>query len=112
MAKKNKDDAPNPNSVSNRDILQRMNFLYQASAYLKTVATQQEAYPETQKISGARTQTMEKVKEEGRSKKGKRQKEIRDVTDLSITYIRSMKAIGKRTTVRLYVSLTSWPVST
>ncbi|KAJ3539982.1 hypothetical protein NM688_g6291 [Phlebia brevispora] len=34
MAKKNKDEVPNPNSVANRDILQRMNFLYQASQLL------------------------------------------------------------------------------
>ena len=36
MAKKSKDEVPNPNSVSNRDILQRLNFLYQASVLLGT----------------------------------------------------------------------------
>ena len=34
MAKKPKDDVPNPNNVANREILQRMNFLYQASVLL------------------------------------------------------------------------------
>ncbi|KAI0256061.1 hypothetical protein BJV78DRAFT_1168913 [Lactifluus subvellereus] len=40
MGKKNKDEAPNPNNVVNRDILQRLNFLYQASAYLESVSRQ------------------------------------------------------------------------
>ncbi|KAH8979127.1 hypothetical protein EDB92DRAFT_1981313 [Lactarius akahatsu] len=38
MGKKNKDEAPNPNGVVNRDILQRLNFLYQASAYLESIS--------------------------------------------------------------------------
>ena len=30
MGKKLKNDVPNPSSVSNRDVIQRLNFLYQA----------------------------------------------------------------------------------
>ena len=38
MAKgKAKDDTPNPNTVPNKDIIQRMNFLYQAAAYMAEV---------------------------------------------------------------------------
>ncbi|KAJ8518606.1 hypothetical protein ONZ45_g4362 [Pleurotus djamor] len=37
MAKKSKDEAPNPQAVVNRDIIQRMNFLYQASGYLASI---------------------------------------------------------------------------
>ena len=40
MAKgKDKDDAPNPNNVPNRDIMQRMNFLYQAAIHLTEIAS-------------------------------------------------------------------------
>ncbi|KAF8527783.1 RNAse P Rpr2/Rpp21/SNM1 subunit domain-containing protein [Gautieria morchelliformis] len=35
--KQPKDEAPNPNSVVNREMFQRLNFLYQASAYLKGI---------------------------------------------------------------------------
>ncbi|VDC01319.1 unnamed protein product [Peniophora sp. CBMAI 1063] len=39
MAKKSRaDEPPNPSSVANRDMLQRMNFLYQASAFLQTAS--------------------------------------------------------------------------
>src|SRR6266581_3589612 len=40
MGKKNKSEVPNPNNVVNRDILQRLNFLYQASVYLESITRQ------------------------------------------------------------------------
>ncbi len=40
MAKKPKDETPNANSVPNKDIIQRLNFLYQAGVYLNGVTSQ------------------------------------------------------------------------
>ncbi|KAH9993979.1 hypothetical protein BJV77DRAFT_996287 [Russula vinacea] len=38
MGKKNKGALPNPSNIANRDILQRLNFLYQASVYLESIS--------------------------------------------------------------------------
>ena len=72
MAKKTNDDVPNPNSVVNRDIIQRLNFLYQASVYLSSCNP-----PKSPRLVSTR--------------------------DLAKDYISTMRAVGKRTTVRMYV---------
>jgi len=38
MVKKQKEETPNVNATANRDIVQRLNFLYQASSYLQSAA--------------------------------------------------------------------------
>lgn len=63
-------DVPN---VVNRDIIQRLNFLYQASVYLSSCNPLQKA----PKLVSTR--------------------------DLAKDYISTMKAVGQRTTVRMYV---------
>ena len=97
MAKKTKDDVPNPNSVSNRDILQRFNFLYQASALLGMLETPPKAME--QPIPATLT---------GKARREEKRRRNRDrhstaPIDLSRTYVRSMKAIGQKTNMRLYV---------
>jgi ribonuclease P protein subunit RPR2 len=97
MAKKTKDDVPNPNSVSNRDILQRLNFLYQASALLGTIDTppREMAAPVPASLKGKeRRQEM---------RKRNRERHSTAPADLSRTYVRSMKAIGQKTNMRLCV---------
>ena len=37
MGKKQKEETPNINATPNRDIIQRLNFLYQASVYLQSI---------------------------------------------------------------------------
>jgi len=101
MGKKNKDkdEAPNPNSVSNRDIIQRLNFLYQASVYLNSVGG-----------SGPSTVGEPHVASDVKEEKGKRKKSRRNIlstTDLSKSYINSMKIVGQKATVKMYVSCTS-----
>ena len=95
MAKKGKDDVPNPNSVANRDIIQRLNFLYQASELLGSMSTgaRQETQPEAGPVTS----------DTGSSQKRKicRRQHPKSLLDLSRTYVRSMKSIGTKTNVRM-----------
>ncbi len=78
MAKKPKDQVPNPNSVVNRDVIQRLNFMYQASVYLNTVAASvPTAVPQP-----------------------KRKKRI-TADHLSRNYVSAMKVVGQKTTVKM-----------
>ncbi|KAK0188263.1 Rpr2-domain-containing protein [Armillaria mellea] len=72
MAKKAKDEAPNANSVPNKDILQRLNFLYQASVYLNGVASP--SPPRRKRVTAG---------------------------DLSRSYVSSMKIVGQKTVVKM-----------
>ncbi|KAJ7282960.1 RNAse P Rpr2/Rpp21/SNM1 subunit domain-containing protein [Mycena rebaudengoi] len=83
MAKKNKDEAPNANSIVNRDIMQRLNFMYQASVYLSGVlpAPPADAAPVPQK----------------RKKKARRM----TIHDLSKSYVSSMKVVTNKTMVKM-----------
>ncbi|KAJ7902175.1 RNAse P Rpr2/Rpp21/SNM1 subunit domain-containing protein [Mycena olivaceomarginata] len=82
MAKKNKDETPNANSIVNRDIMQRLNFMYQASVYLSGVL------PVPQEIT---------VAPQKRTKKSRKM----NVHDLSKSYINSMKTVASKTMVKM-----------
>lgn len=82
MAKKSKDEAPNPHNVSNRDIIQRLNFLYQAGVYMNTIS------PPTSEHSIKQTKKRRTVKKA-------------TTRDLAKAYISCMKAVGQKTTVKL-----------
>lgn len=103
MAKKNKEQEPTAtlNGVTNRDILQRLNFLYQASAYLNTIA------PHAAMVgsdSGEVTRTgAERKAERSRSRRKKRHPAT--TSDLSRTYVATMKAISQKATVKMCVCL-------
>lgn len=99
MAKKGKDEAPNPNGVTNRDIIQRLNFLYQASVYLSAI-------PNPVQPVASTSSSDQRVKKTARTKAGRRKfKPVRKVTagDLAKTYISTMKAVGQKTTVKMFV---------
>ncbi|KAK0485338.1 Rpr2-domain-containing protein [Armillaria luteobubalina] len=72
MARKAKDGTPNANSVPNKDIIQRLNFLYQASVYLNGVTSQSP----------------------------RRRKRV-TTGDLSRSYVTSMKVVGRKTVVKM-----------
>ncbi|CCL98703.1 uncharacterized protein FIBRA_00707 [Fibroporia radiculosa] len=95
MAKKNKDQEPqaNLNSVTNRDILQRLNFLYQASAYLHTIAPSPSGKPSNDKV-------IELSKEQKRERRRKARHPAQ-TTELARAYVRSMKIISQKATVRM-----------
>ncbi|KAF8125018.1 RNAse P Rpr2/Rpp21/SNM1 subunit domain-containing protein [Mycena galopus ATCC 62051] len=85
MAKKNKDDAqaPNATNIVNRDIMQRLNFMYQASVYLSGVL------PVPPQKTPATPQK--------RTKKSRKM----NVHDLSKSYINSMKVVASKTMVTM-----------
>jgi ribonuclease P protein subunit RPR2 len=84
MGKKSKGDAvPSVSSVANRDMLQRLNFLYQASAYLTAVAGPSESSHSTDLPAR------------------KRRKQYATVHDLSRAYLEDAKLVAQKTTVRM-----------
>jgi ribonuclease P protein subunit RPR2 len=122
MAKKQHRTAPpNPHSIPNRDIMQRLNFLYQASTYLTSLsATKSSASSITE--PGPQPVTPSDPAEEGEQTDGGEQADEEEQTDeeeqadergqvdeghlatpayLSRAYVSSMKAIGQKTVVKL-----------
>lgn len=102
--KKGQDEAPNPSSVQNRDIMQRMNFLYQAGVLLGTSNPDVKAASPTEPKSAN-----SHLRSPGPSRRQKHKQEIlkerhpSTCAELSRNYVRSMKTIGQKTTVRMYV---------
>ncbi|KAI0305623.1 Rpr2-domain-containing protein [Multifurca ochricompacta] len=112
MGKKNKDEAPNPSSVLNRDILQRLNFLYQASVYLESISRQcddesiKPSGSSTMKKAGSPTQFSSALSTLGTPKTRKRHREqhrgrVVQAADIGHGYVRAMRLIGKKTTVKM-----------
>lgn len=99
MAKKPRDEVPNPNSVSNRDIIQRLNFLYQASVYLNS-------------IDGGKIKANDGDADAATARKNtNKRKRVVSTSDLSRSYIKSMKIVGQKTTVKMCVPSPSTPRS-
>lgn len=94
MGKKNKDQepAPNLNSVQNRDIIQRINFLYQASTYVSSIAPPPDGDAQPQRS--------------GKRKKNKI-RHPKDAAELSRCYVGAMRIVGQKTMVRMYESSSS-----
>jgi len=61
MGKKSKNDAPNPNRVANREVMQRLNYLYQASVYLNSISATGGQDDYLQKISGYYIRSMKQL---------------------------------------------------
>jgi len=98
MAKKQHSTAlPNPRNIPNRDIMQRLNFLYQASTYLSSLSVTKGGIAPT---TGPGAQTITSSDPKG---KEEQTEEVPLVTPayLSRAYISSMKAIGQKTVVKL-----------
>ena len=101
--KKTQDDVPNPNSIQNRDIMQRLNFLYQASVLLGTSTQpvpQHESTADSTKAQTKSRQTQLKSRQK-RKQEMLEQRNPSTAIDLSRTYVRSMKVIGRKTAVRM-----------
>ncbi|KAI0063543.1 Rpr2-domain-containing protein [Artomyces pyxidatus] len=112
MAKKGKVEAPNPNNIANRDILQRLNFLYQASTYLESLSAPpapvesssvntKDAAPKpnepTPKVLPAKDVRKEYKERKSLERKARRAREI-CAADIGRSYVRAMKQIGQKTT--------------
>ena len=118
MGKKNKGAFPNPSNIANRDILQRLNFLYQASVYLESISRKcgesvdtgagpsesdlgppmsaAAAYPSTPALSKAARR-----KRDGEHCKGR----VIRAADIGQGYVRAMRLIGQKTTTKMSVIL-------
>ena len=110
MAKKNKDDTPNLNSIPNRDILQRLNFLYQASSYLNGLgvshgssgAANNAVHSGMEGVQGAGNLGSTNTEAEGSNAMRKRSGQRKATAhDLARSYVKSMKVIGQKTTVKM-----------
>ncbi|KAF7986963.1 hypothetical protein HWV62_9 [Athelia sp. TMB] len=85
MPRKPKDEAPNASGVANRDILQRLSFLYQASVYLSAAAPIPRD-PQPKEIT---------------PKAKRRKRPVLSTADLARSYVRSMRAVGQKTTTKM-----------
>jgi len=116
MGKKNKDETPNPNGVVNRDILQRLNFLYQASTYLESISRQcdvrtmvDSSIDTTEEVpaeaSGSVTSTLRLPNAQStrseRHRERRRQRRVIQAADIGRGYVRAMRLIGQKTTVKM-----------
>lgn len=119
MGKKQNKSNVSPQSVNvvqNRDIMQRMNFLWQASVYLERVSNcasgsgsegwmkggesgegEGEGEEGERRGEGEERQVEEEKKEDVGIEKGRR-KTMTVESDLAKVYIQMMKCVGKRTT--------------
>ncbi|KAH9978729.1 RNAse P Rpr2/Rpp21/SNM1 subunit domain-containing protein [Lactifluus volemus] len=107
MGKKNKDEAPKPNNVLNRDILQRLNFLYQASVCMESISRQCNRGP-TLDLEGSsednseRTTTTPLPKASGRKRPQEQCKgRVIRASDIGQGYVRAMRLIGQKATVKM-----------
>lgn len=108
---KNKDEIPNPMSVTNRDILQRLNFLYQAGVLLNGLAPPGSIHRDDDDPSRSSTTPNDKGTgpEEGdplshptKSQKKKRRRVV-SFEELSRSYVETMKSVGQKTNVKMCV---------
>ena len=89
MGKKNKDQEPGANlsRVQNRDIIQRINFLYQASTYVNSIAPPPDGAISSHRSSKKKKNTIRHPK---------------NTAELSRCYVGAMRIIGQKTMVRMY----------
>ncbi|EGN99863.1 hypothetical protein SERLA73DRAFT_159988 [Serpula lacrymans var. lacrymans S7.3] len=105
MAKKNKDETPNPTSISNRDIIQRLNFLYQASTYLNNISLPPNPDPDPESLpstgtASATTDKARKSRKEGKND-GRGGRRVVTRSELSRAYVESMRTVGQKTIVKM-----------
>ncbi|KAF8800228.1 Rpr2-domain-containing protein [Phlegmacium glaucopus] len=106
MGKKQKDDLPNVNATPNRDIIQRLNFLYQASVYLQSIELpipieDGEAHPN---LSGNVRSKAPKLTQSSVKKKHTLRRKVRGkqtTGDLARSYVQCMRVVGQKTTVKI-----------
>ncbi|KAG9005250.1 hypothetical protein FRB94_001668 [Tulasnella sp. JGI-2019a] len=108
MGKKQKGDSdtpPNPNTIQNREALQRLNFIYQTSVYLAQISGSSSSSPpiatpssstSTAKAPTARQKQNKKRKDRPITKNGQN-----SLMELSRQHSRSMKVIAKKSVLRM-----------
>lgn len=109
MAKKQTEATPNVNATANRDVVQRLNFLYQASVYLQSIALPTPVTP-LDKGKGKETEASvqhdaEKPSKPVSRKQRKTQRRVvgtkKTTGDLGRSYVQCMRAVGQKSTVKM-----------
>jgi ribonuclease P protein subunit RPR2 len=107
MGKKNKAESPNPSNITNRDILQRLNFLYQASVYLESISRKCGESVDTGPPMDATAvaEAGPSLSQAGKRKRDREQRKGRVIraADIGQGYVRAMRLIGQKTTVKMLV---------
>ncbi|KAF8894350.1 RNAse P Rpr2/Rpp21/SNM1 subunit domain-containing protein [Gymnopilus junonius] len=119
MVKKQKEETPNVNATANRDVIQRLNFLYQASVYLQSTAPS--AQPKgkgcqiDETLDGDNPMAPDAQLHEPSNHKAalikpfktkqRRKVNTKDTGDLARSYVQSMRVVGQKTTVKMDPSL-------
>ena len=110
MGKKQKEETPNINATPNRDIIQRLNFLYQASVYLQSLEPSASIPISNPPSSSGKSKSKGKAKEiqiskhtqEAGGKKRRKHKRKQTTGDLARNYVQCMRIVGQKTTVKMY----------
>ena len=113
MGKKDKGTVPNPASIPNKDILQRLNFLYQASVYLTNlsqavpptahVPTLEGTFTHAEHLPCTDQGTLSPGCSRKKNERRRRRQRMRTADELARAYIDTMMNVGKRATVKMYV---------
>ena len=119
MGKKNKGELPNSSNITNRDILQRLNFLYQASVYLDSISRKCGGSVDTaaagpsasdpgpsidmMAVGEVAPSSMVSPSKATRRKRDRDQRKGRTIraADIGQGYVRAMRLIGQKTTVKM-----------
>jgi len=111
MGKKQKDEIPNVNATPNRDIIQRLNFLYQASVYLQSLEPPIPIIPDTEYVpssSGSKNKGKGKESQVTEYTHGKKKhtsrrnmRKIQTTGDLARSYVQCMRLVEQKTTVKM-----------
>ncbi|KAI0311770.1 RNAse P Rpr2/Rpp21/SNM1 subunit domain-containing protein [Amylostereum chailletii] len=111
MAKKDKTvTVPNPHNIQNRDVLQRLNFLYQASVYLQSISpsTVGDSLPTGPSNSVSASHPAVKKKKHSKflhiqkeEKLPRRRTRIVSTNDVARGYVRTMKQVAQKATVKM-----------
>jgi ribonuclease P protein subunit RPR2 len=111
MAKKDKDPTPNPASIPNKDIIQRLNFLYQASVYLSNLSRDvppNVPHPGSSAFSAREEHQAHSKTTNLKSRRAKQsRRRLRTTDELSRAYVHTMTMVGKRATVKMSVSVSN-----
>ena len=99
MGKKQKEETPNINATPNRDIIQRLNFLYQASVYLQSLEPSTSIAISNHSSSSGNPRSKSTQKASGKKKKHRRKY---TAGDLARNYVQCMRIVGQKTTVKMY----------
>lgn len=107
MGKKQSEATPNVNATANRDVVQRLNFLYQASVYLQSIApptSLEKPQPQGKATAIEKSEQDSKGMSRKQRKSKRRKVGIKKTTsDLGRSYVQCMRAVGQKSTVKMYV---------